>query len=284
MEVAMVKFDRSLIPLIPWIGITAAIASTIARMVTANNWSLYFLTTSFTAFWISFLLHLNESKKHYTLVEGVVRSLSNSEALPKILESVMQTGFFSGSAIDDRFWLEFCKGVEIRDENKQLESLELLIHAKKTRKIQVEKSVYHLMKVLFDRVVERHEFYSATATEADIESAKNTNNEDARHFIFDLPLIYPDNIRRLFIIHNKESLKSLPLELKERLIKQIEAGVKIKILISDKSEKNFGIYGNIAVGTLNEKTGKNEFFLTKERQSYKLEILTNSGQLRIQYL
>lgn len=259
----MNKSQEILLSVLPWIGIVTGLSATIIKAVDPSaNWTQYIIGISIGALWPAFIIYSSAMTKHMLKIEGIINSLLQVDSATSVLERAMQAGFFTGSHIDDQFWLAFCKRINVKTEKDAIEMLKLILSARESGIIQVQpQDVYYLMKVLCQRVVEEDGKYCAIATEADIPTTQVVGEpvcSDSEFFLFNFPLSYPKNIRRLFVVKSLDSLASLPDPLKSKLVKQIELGVELHYSIKPKFDFNYGIYGNIAVGSLNNKTRKNE--------------------------
>ncbi len=168
------------------------------------------------------------------------------------LMRIMQSGYFCG--IDEVFWHGYCSRMQTNKPSLIIERAAMIAQASKSRVASIcPDDVYPLMQVLFERVVKKAQRYFAIATDVDL---RDDNIDPASEkFLFEAPNQFPDTVWRLFLLPDLHILQNLKPKLKDDLLKQVAGGATLRVLqMQPCSRDNFGVYGDIAVGTLDPET------------------------------
>ena len=185
-----------------------------------------------------------EEMKERLITAFVTRS-RRREDLQKPTERVAQSITFSESCIDDEFWVRHYSKVTHDGKLESLERYKYVVNAKRTNTLVLEpEHNYDLMSFL-NR--DTGELYYATA------NAEELRWRQTHPYIYDLTSRFAHKIRRVFILPDISALTDLDESNKERLREQIEKHCELRYYIGDPSlVPNVAIYGNLAVGLLND--------------------------------
>jgi hypothetical protein len=189
------------------------------------------------------------------------RNVARPRTITDLLNYVCGIGAF-GQDVDPQFWVKYVEVLEQRPELSELQKIDMFLSAIDQRKFIIHPdAVYYLMHELVKRVAKRGETYFATSSIPEIVAADR--DPAAGYFLFELPLRFPQSIKRIVYVQDQRELKALDKSIRDRLVVQIDKGVKL-YCSSTKDRMNYGVYGATAVGIFNEATRSNELDFNRE--------------------
>jgi hypothetical protein len=259
----MGRFETITSELLSWLGLAMAIAAAVVGMRTSNADSkvwLRLLTGSVVAMWPALILFFRQTHKHFDEIEPYITGKLELEQKKAALRRALQAGTFGGTKIDHRFWHRF--GEMILNDSQLSRSVrpaEICAAVKESSVRVPEKIRYELMEALLRQMIEgkqpgkQPDPYFATATLKELVAGER--NTFARRFLYELPKQYPKYICRIIAVDSLNALQAkVSQEGKNDIIDQLRNGVELRVVVMTDPETlpNFGVYGHIAVGELDE--------------------------------
>lgn len=259
----MMSVPRWLVHLLSIVGVLSAVAGIIVREIVAKPYFEILVSTAIAAFWTLFLLYITEAKQRHTIIEGAVRS--TFDAPSKSVEQgtlmrVLRSGAFDGCGIDGEFWVHYGRDVLADDSRTDAQKLEEALDAIRTSTVEItgRPEIYSYMHTLLRSVKHRGQTYRAITTPEEL------TKPEARDFILRLSAMYPRTIQRILVLPDGTGIRSLSRETRAAL-RELSSVVEMKYLpLSPDNIENFGIYGDVAVGLLDEGDWTNKFIFKSD--------------------
>ena len=234
------------------VGLFSAVAVTVALKLNKTDWSLSLIAASLAAMWATLIIFGYNSQRHFTYVNRYLSGQLNDVEKKNILLDCLRGGTIN-SNIDCVFWENYATLLLTEDKRDVRVKIQDVNYAIEHRVVRVQPShAYTLMQILLARVIASRSEYVATATQKELQEAEFSLQ--AAEFLFDLPLKFPRNIKRIFYVDDAAFFQALPERRRVRLAGQLKKGVKLKYILNKVpvTALNFGVYGSIAVGQLDE--------------------------------
>ena len=189
------------------------------------------------------------------------RNVTRAKTHKEVLNYVRGLGAF-GQAVDPHFWFKYAEALDRRGVS-DLAMIDICLNAIEQSTIEVSnEDVYYLMYVLVKRVVKNEESYLGTTSIKELVEA--AADDAASDFFLTLPLRYPKQITRIIYVNDKDELKRLPDKVRSKLVQQVTSGVDLRYSKSNE-RLNYGVYGTVAVGLLDETKKQNHLVFDAER-------------------
>jgi hypothetical protein len=244
----MSKWNKALLIILNTAGVFTAVGAALLQSTEGYlEICLPIITASIAFLWLASLINGYRTSSQFQVLEGILGKQMNADTTEQLIENVAiqvaQSVTFHLNRIDDRLWIVFAKDILNDASLDPLEKLRRLSEAKKSLSIVLPKTnTYDLM----DLLLHSDDVYSATTYYSEL------RENSASKYLYELPMISPGRIRRLFVLTPDKKLDKLPEPSRNSLRSQLENGAEFKFIVtrSYKDISNIGIYGRVAVGVL----------------------------------
>ena len=273
------KLDRWTPAVLAGISLLSGIVASYLKITGNNggvNAAIAFFIVSTTALASAVLLHLSQMRGYMKTIEPYISDKVPLDERKTLLRRAFQSAFFRDNSAICLPWWERFGSLVLNDKNliRTVRPSEIF-NAVESQEVRVPpKLSYALMSDLFRQVLETGGEYVGVATEAELLSAKGTAAET---FLFNLPVKYPGRIKRLLVIKDVAVFAGkLDAGLRERFVEQLSWGSQpgnepfLRRHRMNTEPDNFGVYGKIAVGELDD-DGSNKLV-------FKVDAVTSRGK------
>jgi hypothetical protein len=248
---------RWLFGLLATVGAVTAILAVVVLRIAGAPFFDYLAGSAILALWAAFLLYVDQAKKHFNRVEGMIQSIGSPSATLErgTLLRLLRSGAFDGCSIDAEFWAYHGRTVLADATRGDGEKIEGTLAEMRTATVEVagEEVIYQYMHTLLRSIYHRRQRYLAVTTPSELTKMR------AKEFILQLSKLYPETIQRVLAVPDEATLRDLP-KATAAALREVNDVVEMKYIIMDASNvENFGIYGGVAVGQLDEGRWTNKF-------------------------
>lgn len=244
---------------------------------------MIFASSSLVALWVSYIISSIKLDNYFSEVKISLENIpSNGDN--GLLSHAMRSECFTDNGINDIFWSVYGRYLLTLEGYSETDKINKIFECKKSLKISITKlgDIYYFMGWMLLITAKEGQIYRATASENELK------RDEPDGFLLDMSLRYAKHIHRIFYIKDEGVFHKISNQKKAILRKQVSNGANLMVYFYDQIKiDNFGIYGSISVGVLDEEKDENIFNFNKldvENANRKFSILADSSEKIDKYL